>query len=90
MRAIRWLFEDRDTGKLVIIQIPNIPLVLFFVAAAIVRFAPVHGSIRTGLRIAEMAALAWWAVDEILRGVNPFRRMLGAVVLVAMVVAAIV
>jgi hypothetical protein len=24
-----------------------------------------------------VAALAWWAVDEVLRGVNPWRRFLG-------------
>jgi len=26
-------------------------------------------------------ALAWWAVDEVVRGVNPWRRCLGAGVL---------
>ena len=31
-------------------------------------------------------ALAFWAGDELVRGVNPFRRMLGAVVLVWIVV----
>jgi hypothetical protein len=31
-------------------------------------------------------ALLWWSIDEIVRGVNPFRRILGAVVLVAVVV----
>jgi hypothetical protein len=26
-------------------------------------------------------ALGWWAVDEVLRGVNPWRRLLGTAVL---------
>jgi hypothetical protein len=31
----------------------------------------------------------WWAVDEIVRGVNPWRRILGAVVLAFVVVLAV-
>ena len=34
-----------------------------------------------GLDVAVYAALGWWATDELVRGVNPFRRILGAVVL---------
>ena len=30
------------------------------------------------------AALLWWSFDELIRGVNPFRRGLGAVVLCAL------
>jgi hypothetical protein len=26
---------------------------------------------------AGLAALTWWAVDEVIRGVNPWRRVLG-------------
>lgn len=39
------------------------------------------GDLRTGLDVIGMAALAIWAVDEIARGVNPFRRLLGCFVL---------
>ena len=38
---------------------------------------------RTVLDVIATGALLWWAVDEIVRGVNPFRRILGAVVVVA-------
>jgi hypothetical protein len=31
------------------------------------------------------ASLLWWAGDEVLRGVNPFRRILGGAVAVAVV-----
>jgi hypothetical protein len=34
-------------------------------------------------------ALAVWALDEIFRGVNPFRRMLGGVVLAGLVASLI-
>jgi hypothetical protein len=39
------------------------------------------GDVRTGLDVIGVAALAIWAVDEIARGVNPFRRLLGGFVL---------
>ena len=39
------------------------------------------GTLRSALSAVATAALVWWAIDEILRGVNPFRRGLGAVVL---------
>jgi hypothetical protein len=39
------------------------------------------GDVRTGLDVIGTAALAIWAGDEILRGVNPFRRLLGCFVL---------
>jgi len=31
----------------------------------------------TVLRVVALAALGWWAVDEVVRGVNPWRRLLG-------------
>ncbi len=27
--------------------------------------------------MAALATLAWWAIDEVVRGVNPWRRILG-------------
>ena len=38
------------------------------------------------LTAASTAALVWWAVGEIFRGVNPWRRMLGAAALAIVVV----
>jgi hypothetical protein len=40
------------------------------------------GTVNTALVAVIMAALLWWAVDEVVRGVNPWRRMLGGGVLV--------
>lgn len=45
-------------------------------------FEPV-GSAGTVLQVVATTSLIWWAVDEILRGANPWRRLLGVVVLVA-------
>jgi hypothetical protein len=70
-RALRWLFEDRSTGRLVVAQWPNIPLWVWIVAS-LLRW-----------HLVATAALVVWAVLEVAKGVNPFRRGLGALVLLA-------
>jgi hypothetical protein len=37
------------------------------------------------LRAAAAVGLIWWAADEVLRGVNPWRRLLGGAVLAAQI-----
>jgi hypothetical protein len=75
------MFRNRATGQITIGQVPNIPLVVFLLAW-FVRFAlEPSGGIETALDVIAWGALAIWAGDEILRGVNPFRRLLGAVVM---------
>jgi hypothetical protein len=83
--AWNWLFRDRRTGRIVIMQWPNIPLWIF-IAARVANAVSAH----TAFRVVGTAALFVWAVLEVARGVNPFRRGLGAVVLVAQLAALIV
>ena len=78
---IEWMFRNRQTGEITIGQTPNIPLVVFAVAWVLSRIWDPGGSVGTGLDVVAFAALAIWAGDELIRGVNPFRRLLGAVVL---------
>lgn len=85
-RAFDWLFRDRSTGEVVIAQFPNLPLIVFLVAAAIRRFASPEGAAGTVVSLVATAAILWWSLDEVARGVNPFRRLLGGVVLVVTVV----
>lgn len=82
-RAFDWMFRSRETGKVVIIQPLNIPLGIFFVAAAVRRFVDLEGMPRTAVEVIAFVSIMWWAADEVLRGVNPFRRLLGAVVAIA-------
>jgi hypothetical protein len=81
VRVVDWLFRDRTTGRLVVAQWPNAALTAWLAVTAIGVVASPEGTWRTVLRVAAAAALAWWAVDEVVRGVNPFRRALGGVVL---------
>ena len=81
-RAFDWLFRDRRTGEIVIAQFPNAPLVVFLVASVAKRLLDPSGAAGTALTAVVVGSLVWWAGDEVLRGVNPFRRLLGGVVLV--------
>jgi hypothetical protein len=83
--VIDWLLRDRRTGKWVVVQVPNV-LLLVWLATAVPRWVW-HLDGRTGdvLTVLGTTALVVWAADEVARGVNPFRRLLGAVVLVGIV-----
>ncbi len=78
---IDWLFRNRRTGAVTVAQFPNPPLLVFLVAV-VVRWA-LHpaGTAGTAVDVVATAALVVWAGDEIVRGVNPWRRLLGAGVL---------
>ncbi len=78
-----WLFLDRRTGRYVVGQMPNVPLLVFLVARGIESLAGPQGTWGTAVRWTGTVAILWWAGDEVLRGVNPFRRILGTVVLAA-------
>ena len=76
-----WFFADRSTGRIVIGQRPNAPLILF--AGAWLANAVLHppGLAGSALQTLEIGSLIVWAGDEVIRGVNPWRRTLGAVTL---------
>lgn len=73
--GVRWWFEHRETGKITIAQVPNRPLVLALVGILGSRL--VNGGLAEALRWLGTAGIAWWAIDEFVRGVNPWRRSLG-------------
>ncbi len=83
-RAFDWFCRDR-AGRVVIAQWPNGPLWLFGAASLIAVLA--SGSpVGFWADIASRIVLTWWAADELLRGINPWRRCLGAAVLIAIAV----
>ena len=84
--GVDWLVRSRTTGKLAIAQVPNIPLWVFLAATAVRLALHPTGSSGTAVSVVGTAALVWWAADEIFRGESPFRRFLGAVVLMGVVV----
>ena len=75
------MFRSRKTGWILLAQLPNWQLVVWLLASAVMRLGHPQDRARDVLVILASAALALWAGDEVLRGVNPFRRILGVAVL---------
>ena len=85
IRALfRWVFRNRQTGRITVAQFPNVALWVFL-ATAVLRRAGVGGTVRSFAGWIGVVALAWWAVDEAVRGANPWRRFLGCGGIVAAV-----
>lgn len=87
MRLVDWLFRSRATGTYVIVQFPNIPLMVFAGGAVLRTFLRRGSGIRDVVSFVTVGALLVWAIDEIVRGVNPWRRALGGAVLASQLLA---
>ena len=79
---IDWAFRNRETGRLTIAQLPNVSLGVFLAATLARRVLAPEGTAGTVLWGIGTATLAWWSADELVRGVNPWRRFLGGVGLI--------
>jgi hypothetical protein len=77
MQVFNWFFQSRQSHKITIVQIPNVPLAIFFIASYAHVFVSMSASAHTVLADGAAGALLFWAGDEVLRGVNPWRRILG-------------
>lgn len=79
------IFRNK-TGKIVIFQVPNVPLAVWLACAVLQRFAT-EGKAHTGLQLLGQAALATWAYLEIRNGDNLFRRIFGGIVMIALLIS---
>jgi hypothetical protein len=77
-----WLFRSRVTGEITYGQRPNVTLIAYYVLAAVRRFAKPTGQAGSVVGGIADGLITVWAVDELARGVNPFRRMIGGATLV--------
>ena len=75
------MFRSRKNGRITLVQLPNWPLWLWLFTSLVMWLAHPKGPVGGSVFVLSSAALALWAGDEVLRGVNPFRRLLGAAVL---------
>ena len=82
MRFIDWFWRDRHTGKITVAQWPNLWLWIFAVASLVELITNIAGPAGIALHVVATVSLVIWAGDELLRGVNPWRRCLGAAVLI--------
>ena len=79
-RFLQWFFRSRETGAITIAQWPNPILWIVIAAGVLLCIWPSAGNVSVALAIVFKGGLIIWAADEILRGVNPWRRCLGAAV----------
>lgn len=79
--SVRWWLENRRTGEITVAQFPNWPLFAIVGVVAVSSVVgpghPFHGAADAGVR----SLWLYWGADELVRGVNPWRRLLGAGVL---------
>lgn len=81
-----WVFRSRETGRITIGQTPNVMLSVFVLATVVRWIVRPSGTAATVIGGVATGALVLWALDELVRGVNPWRRALGAGVLTWQVV----
>ena len=81
LTSASWWFRSSD-GRLTLWQLPNPALCVWLITLLLGRFdlSAAHATAVDGVR---HGALLVWALDEVVRGASPFRRLLGAVVLAA-------
>lgn len=88
-RGFDWWFRDRR-GRVVVAQPPNLTLWVWIGATAVRLLFDPSGTLGTTVRVVAVIALLAWALDEIVRGVNPWRRLLGALVFAAQITVVVV
>jgi hypothetical protein len=86
--SLQWWIRD-DHDRVVLAQAPNAAIIVWFLAL-IVRWTSVLDDQRTEVvKGIGRGALVVWGLDELVRGASPARRLLGGLVLVATLVAAL-
>jgi hypothetical protein len=74
---LRWWFENRITGEITVGQFPNWPLFALAVTWVVGRLVEDGTRLADGAAWVAVALWLYWGADELVRGVNPWRRLLG-------------
>ena len=82
--SFRQIFRDAD-GNIVIAQFPNFPLIAW-VVLKIISYLPISTDISSGAQLTATGFLLVWAYLEFTQGVNLFRKSIGLIVIVAIIV----
>ena len=83
--SLQWWIRDRD-GKVVLAQAPNPPLLVWLACVVVGWTGVLDDDKASTIGHVGQGALAAWALDEVVRGASPVRRVLGAVVLTGLAV----
>ena len=79
--SARWWFESRETGRITIAQFPNWPLFAILAGWVIRAIAEESSDLYRYTGGAITLLWLYWGADELVRGVNPWRRLLGTLVI---------
>jgi hypothetical protein len=77
---VDWFLRGRGTGRITFVQWPN-PALWVWMATTVVAGLGLYPSRADEIHWIGAGALIAWGADEIFRGVNPARRLLGLLVL---------
>ncbi len=78
------VFRD-DQGQIVLAQMPNLPLIVWSIAS-LLQIIFTAGKINIGLEVLAFGSLFTWAWEELFQGVNYFRRSLGLIVIIGIII----
>ena len=81
------VFRD-DEDKIVLGQPPNL-LIIVWITVTLLKMIFATGKINTGLEVIAFGTLFTWAWEELFQGVNYFRRILGFIVIISLIVSKI-
>jgi hypothetical protein len=81
------LFRD-NTGEIIIAQAPNLPI-LVWISATLLKLVFKTGQVKIALDILALSSLFYWSFLEITQGATYFRRDLGVIVFIALIVSVI-
>ncbi len=80
-----WWLQDSE-GRVAVASWPNAALSIWIATALLGWSGLLGGEYADTLQLVGRGALLAWSLDEVVRGASPFRRVLGAVVFVLMLV----
>ncbi len=81
---LNWSFQGEE-GKWVIVQVPNILLILWLVLTLGARLVD-GGTLKYGIALFREAVLFAWSYLEVTTGDSKFRKVLGVTVMAAVIV----
>ena len=70
-QVLQWFFRNRQTGAITVAQAPNLVLWIVIIAAVARWIWPSAGTFSLACTVVVTGGVIVWAVDEIVRGVNP-------------------
>ena len=72
-----WVFCSRKTGPITLVQLPDWQFAVWLLASAVMWLGHPGAGYASSWLVLASAALALWAGDEVLGGVNPLSSPLG-------------